>query len=162
MMSKTIAIGRLVRDPRMSEYGQGSNKGKLAAFTIAVNYGKDKTAYYDCVAFQKTAEIIERFLAQGKGRLVSVEGIFQNNNTERQGVKNYGMNLNVDRIVFLDSPNESQKNNTQPNRTQPNTQSRTQNPSTQSPSNPSDTASGFDGFDSMDGFGGDPADNFPW
>lgn len=109
MYSTTVAVGRLTKDPQIKAYSSG--QGELALFSLAVNYAKDKTAYYDCVSFGKTAEMVKNYLANGKGRLILVEGMFQNNNTEKeiagQKVTNYGMNFVVHRIQFLDAPTKT-------------------------------------------------------
>lgn len=111
MYSTTIAVGRLTKDPQIKPYSSGN--GVLALFSLAVNRTKDKTDFYDCIAFGKTAEMVQSYLATGKGRLILVEGNFQNNNTERDingtTVKNYGMNLAVNRITFLDAPPKGQE-----------------------------------------------------
>lgn len=110
MFSKTTAVGRLTKDPEIKQYSSGN--GELATFSIAINHTKEKVSYYDCVAFGKTAEIIKNYLSQGKGRLVLVEGSFENNNSKRtvngQEVTNYGMNFVVNQIKFLDFPGDAQ------------------------------------------------------
>ena len=108
MFSNTTAVGRLTDNPKIHSYQNG--QGELARFTMAIQMTKDKAEFYDCVAFKQTAEFIKNHLADGKGRLIGVEGYFQNNNTEREvngaTVRNYGMNLVVNRIHFLDSRNQ--------------------------------------------------------
>ena len=110
MFSNTTAVGRLTKDPVIRAYQSGG--GELALFSIAINTSKEKADYYDCVAFGKTAEMIKNYLSNGKGRLIGVEGYFQNNNVDRDvngtKVTNYGMNLVVNRIHFLDSPSQAQ------------------------------------------------------
>lgn len=141
MYSTTVAVGRLTKDPIIKAYSSG--QGELALFTIAVNRTKDKTDFYECVTFGKTAEMVKTYLSNGKGRLVLVEGNFQNNNNERDingtKVTNYGMNLAVNRIQFLDSPKQegtaapqqAQQSQSQGYRPQP-----TSSPSFQQPAQP--------------------------
>lgn len=110
MYSKTVAVGRLTKDPIFRAYG---NQGdEMALFTMAVSEGKDKTSFYDCIAFQRTAKLMKDYLSNGKGRLILAEGRFQNNDTERDingtKVKNYGMNFVVNHINFLDSNPQGQ------------------------------------------------------
>ena len=110
MFSTTTAVGRLTKDPVIKAYQSGT--GELALFSLAINNNKDKADFYDCVAFGKTAEMIKNYLSNGKGRLIGVEGYFQTNNSERDingtKVTNYGMNLVVNRVHFLDSPTQAQ------------------------------------------------------
>lgn len=181
MYSKTIAVGRITKDPQFKAYTSGN--GELALFSIAVNRAKDKTDFYDCVAFGKTAEMVKNYLSNGKGRLILVEGTFQNNNSNREvkgvEVTNYGMNLAVDVIKFLDSPTKSSTQSPQapqqaqasyqqapqqapqqqqrPAYSQPTTSPSFQNPPAQqhqqqaAPTNdPFATAPGFGGFDMSD------------
>ena len=101
MYAKTIAVGRLVKDPVERTYGQD---GKMSLFNIAVDVAKDKTVFYDCVAFGGVAETINSYMK--KGRTILVDGYFQNNNQERktQGGETYtmyGMNLVVQQFSFL-------------------------------------------------------------
>ena len=128
MFSNTTAVGRMTKDPVFRSYQNGG--GELATFTVAINNSKDKTDYYDCVAFGKTAELIKSYLSQGKGQMVGIEGYFQTNNTEREvnGVKvtNYGMNLVVNRIHFLSPPQTGQQSPQQA--AQPAAQHRPQQP----------------------------------
>lgn len=111
MYSTTIAVGRLTKDPIIKPYSSG--QGELALFSLAVNRTKDKTDFYECVAFGKTAEMVKNYLSNGKGRMILVEGSFQNNNNKRevQGIEvtNFGMNLAVNRIQFLDAPPKAQE-----------------------------------------------------
>lgn len=101
MYATTTAVGRLVKDPVERTYGQD---GKMSLFNIAVDVAKDKTVFYDCVAFGSVAETINSYMK--KGRAILVDGYFQNNNQERktQGGETYtmyGMNLVVQRFSFL-------------------------------------------------------------
>lgn len=105
MFTKTITAGRFTKDPERRAYG---SDGVIAAFSLATDYGRDKTAFYDCIAFGKTAELIlEHF---NKGRAILVEGVFQNNNYEKdvagQKVTMYGMQLVVNQISFIDSKSD--------------------------------------------------------
>ena len=107
--SQTTAIGRLVADPEMRNYG---NAGKqLANFRIAVNTGRDESQFYNCVAFDRTAEIIRDY-AQ-KGKQIHIVGVMKNENyeskkyTDEQGnpAKMYGMSLIVNQVTLLgDAP----------------------------------------------------------
>lgn len=99
--TETIAIGRLVADPEIRTYG---NDGKsLARFRVAVDLGRDKSAFYNCVAFDKTAEVIQNFCK--KGKQVMVAGQFQNSDYDKDvngtTVRMYNMELNVQRLVLL-------------------------------------------------------------
>lgn len=113
MFQKTIVVGRLTKDPNQFNYGQ---EGVGAGFTVAADAGRDKTTFYNAVAFGKNAENILKFFS--KGRIIVIEGRMENDNREREqnGVKvtNYGMNLVVERWSFGgDSQQGGQQQNNQ-------------------------------------------------
>lgn len=116
-MNKTIMAGRLTKDPEV-RYTQGGLA--VAKFGIAVDRkgakkGDEVTAdFFNCVAFGKTAEVIEKYL--GKGRKVLLVGRFENNNyTDKNGNKVYSFQFVVDEMEFMDSKQQSQQqSNDQP------------------------------------------------
>ena len=75
--------------------------------TIAVDrryVGADgvKVDFHNCIAFGKTAEIIEKYMK--KGTKVLTTGSVQNNNyTNKDGVKVYATQIKVDEIEFCES-----------------------------------------------------------
>lgn len=106
-MNKVILTGRLTRDPEMS-YSQSSNLA-IARFTLAVDrrYSKDEEAkadFFNCTAFSKTAEFIEKYFS--KGMKMNVVGELQNDNyTNRNGEKVYGVKVIVSECEFGESKN---------------------------------------------------------
>lgn len=99
-MNKIILIGRLVRDPEL-KYTASSKP--VANFALAVDreFQRDKTDFIDCVAWNKTAELVARHL--GKGRLVAVEGELQVRTWEaNDGTKRKAAEVVVGRVKFLD------------------------------------------------------------
>lgn len=82
----------------------------VASFTLAVNrqYSKDKEAdFINCVAFKKTAEVLQQFA--GKGRLIGVTGSIQTRHyTGKNGKEVYVTEVLADSVSFLDSRNSSQ------------------------------------------------------
>ena len=117
-MNSVILVGRLSRDPEV-RYTQ--SQMAVARFSVAVDRPKPKddkgnqpTAdFIDCVAFGKTAEIIERFFT--KGKQIVVQGRLQNNNyTNKDGVTVYTYQVTVDRIEFVGSKGDGQQNNGSP------------------------------------------------
>ena len=110
MFTKTVVAGRFTKDPERRNYKGANGDGVIASFTLAADYGRDKTAFYDCIAFNKTAELIlEHF---NKGRAILVEGTMQNNNYEKDvngtAVTMYGMQLVVNQLTFIDSRSDNQ------------------------------------------------------
>ncbi|MEE3481883.1 MAG: single-stranded DNA-binding protein [Lachnospiraceae bacterium] len=103
-MNRVILMGRLTRDP---EVRYGANEMAIARFSIAVDRrfkreGQPEADFFNCTAFRKTAEFIEKYLK--KGTKVVVEGQVQNDNyTNKDGQKVYGTVIVVDNIEFAES-----------------------------------------------------------
>lgn len=101
-MNKCIFIGRLTADP---ELRQTSSNIAICRITIAVDrpYQKDKEKEADfitCTAWRNTAEFLAKYFS--KGSPILIEGSMRNNNyTDANGVKHYGMDCLVDKVEFL-------------------------------------------------------------
>ena len=90
-MNKVILMGRLTRDPEI-RYGGQDNQMAIARFSLAVDRrfkraGDSADAdFFNCTAFGKQAEFVERYLKQGTKILLS--GRVQNDNyTNKEGQK---------------------------------------------------------------------------
>lgn len=68
MLNSVNLQGRLVRDPDLREIAAGK---KLATFTLAVDKAKDATDFIDCQSFDKTAELIGKYVHKGDMIVVS-------------------------------------------------------------------------------------------
>lgn len=106
----SIAIsGRLTRDPETVSMQDGN---KYSKFSLAVDrpYQKDKTDFIDVIAWNKTAELVERYLV--KGRQVIVQGSLQIDTYERDGVKRTKAVVRAERVEFIGTnPNTAQNQN---------------------------------------------------
>ena len=104
-MNKIMLIGRLTRDVEM-HYSSNNNNTAVARYTLAVNrqYKRENEQEADflrCIAFGRTAELAERYLA--KGMKVAVEGRIQTGSyTDREGQKIYTTDIVVERQEFLE------------------------------------------------------------
>ena len=109
-MNKVILMGRLTRDPEV-RYSQGASQTAVARFSIAVarrftREGEPDADFFNCTAFGKQAEFIERYLR--KGVKVVVCGRIQNDNyTNKEGQMVYSVRVMVDEIEFAESKNAS-------------------------------------------------------
>ncbi len=106
-MNKVILMGRLTRDPEV-RYSQGATSTAVASFSIAVDRrfkrdGQPDADFFNCRAFGKTAEFIERYLQ--KGTKVVISGSVQNDNYEKDGVRHYSVQIMVDEVEFAESKN---------------------------------------------------------
>ena len=99
-MNRVILIGRLTKDPdvRYSQSGMS-----IARYTVAVDRYKDETAdFIPCIAFGKTAEAAEKYLA--KGNRVAVSGRIQTGSyTNKDGYKVYTTDVVVENQEFIDN-----------------------------------------------------------
>lgn len=106
-------MGRLTRDPEV-RYSQGASQTAVARFSIAVDRrfkreGEPDADFFNCTAFGKQAEFIERYLR--KGVKVVVCGRIQNDNyTNKEGQMVYSVRVMVDEIEFAESKNASANN----------------------------------------------------
>ena len=117
-MNKVIISGRLTRDADI-KYSQGENAKAVARFTLAVDRrfkreGEEQTAdFISCVAFGKTAEVVERYCKQGT-KLV-IEGRWQTGSyTNKDGVKVYTNDCMVEQLEFAESKSASEGGTSRP------------------------------------------------
>ena len=107
-MNKIILIGRLTRDVEM-RYGTNNNNTAIARYTLAVNRpykqnGGQEADFLPCIAFGKTAEFAEKYLA--KGMRVAIEGRIQTGSyTNREGQTVYTTEVVVEDHEFVESKN---------------------------------------------------------
>lgn len=101
MLNRIILMGRLVADPELKITPSGV---AVCRFKIAVDrpYQKDKEKQADfipCTAWRNTAEFVSKYFS--KGKMIIVEGSLRNNDyTDKDGVKHYSMNVQVDNTSF--------------------------------------------------------------
>lgn len=107
MINSVALTGRLTKDVDLRTTQSGIS---VASFTLAVNrqYSKDKEAdFINCVAFKKTAEVLQQFA--GKGRLIGVTGSIQTRHyTGKDGKEVYVTEVLANSVSFLDSRNSTQ------------------------------------------------------
>lgn len=107
-MNKVIMMGRLTRDPEV-RYSQGANQTAVGRFSIAVDRrfkreGEPDADFFNCTAFGKQAEFVEKYLH--KGTKIVVCGRIQNDNyTNKDGQMVYSVRLMVEEIEFAESKN---------------------------------------------------------
>ena len=110
-MNKVILMGRLTRDPEV-RVSTGERQTNIGRFSIAVDRrfkreGQPDADFFNCTAFRKTAEFVEKYLH--KGTKVVVVGSVQNDNyTKQDGSQVYSVQIMVDEIEFAESKNSSE------------------------------------------------------
>lgn len=124
-MNKVILIGRLTRDP---ELRYTPSNMPVCSFAIAVNReytganGEREADFINCVAFQKSAENLCKFMK--KGSQILVEGKIQvRKYTDQNNVNRLATDVVCDKINFLEAkkqePQQQNYFNTQPTYNEP-------------------------------------------
>lgn len=105
-MNNHTIHGRLVRDPELTPR-KNSDSSDRVNFTVAVDrrYG-DETDFFDCVAFGKTAELIDKWLAKGREVIVWGEGQIHSYE-DKNGVKRKSYSIFVQGFDFCGSKGDS-------------------------------------------------------
>ena len=109
-INRTYLIGRLTRDPELRYTPSGA---AVASFTIAngrtftqSGEKKEQTSFIDCVAWQKTGEIIAEYCK--KGHRIAIEGRLQQRSwDDRDGKKCSKIEVVIDNFQFLESKQEN-------------------------------------------------------
>ena len=120
-MNKVILLGNLTRDPEI-RYSQGEKQMAIARFSLAVNRrfakdGETNADFFNCTAFGKTAEFVEKYFRQGS-RMSLVGRIENNNYTNKNGEKVYSVQIMVEEVEFAERKSAQSNNQTQ-NQNQP-------------------------------------------
>ena len=99
-------MGRLTRDPEV-RYSQNESGTAVARFSVAVDRkfkreGEPDADFFNCTAFGKQAEFVEKYLRKGTKMLVT--GRIQNDNyTNKDGQTVYSVRVMVDEMEFAES-----------------------------------------------------------
>jgi single stranded DNA-binding protein (ssb) len=100
-VNKIILIGHLGKDPEL-KYGQESGKA-VCRFSLATTEkwgGEDRTEWHNCVAFGKTAEIADKYLA--KGSQIYVDGRIQTRKwQDKSGADRYTTEIMISNLTML-------------------------------------------------------------
>ena len=113
MLNVAIIMGRLTRDPELRR----TNSGKpVASFTVAVDRdyapeGQEKeTDFIDCVAWNGTAEFVEKYFK--KGSMIVVNGRLQLRNwTDKEGNKRKTAEILASNVYFGESKKSQEGSN---------------------------------------------------
>ena len=102
-MNNVQLLGRLVAEPKIIEI-----KGKdMASITIATGYG-EYTEFTDCIAFEKSAELIKKFCH--KGDMLGVVGRLQTKKyTDKEGKERKSTQVVVQSLTLTSSKNNQQE-----------------------------------------------------
>lgn len=97
-MNKIQLIGRVTRDIELKTSQSGVS---MARFTLAVNrIKKDEADFINCLAFNKTAEILSQYVK--KGHRLGVSGQLQTGKYEKDGVTHYTADVICDQVDLIE------------------------------------------------------------
>lgn len=160
MINSVVLVGRLTRDPEMRQTGNGT---PVCSYTLAVNRRPSANSngpeadFINCVAWNKTAETMSRYLH--KGSLIGIEGRIQTRNYEnQQGQRVYVTEVVTNNFSFLESKNAQRQEGSWQNNNYGGSwqNSHAQPQPTLAPSNPyaqdagSSLAGGYDASETLD------------
>lgn len=94
-MNIVMLIGRLTSDPELKQ----NEKYTQCKFTLAVNRIKEGTDFINCIAWNKQAEAISKYLK--KGSQVAIEGKIQTGSYEGKNGKVYTTDVIVQNLNFI-------------------------------------------------------------
>ena len=105
-MNKVILMGRLTRDPDI-KYTQGEKSIAIARYTLAVDRrgrkeGENSADFISCVAFDRAAELAEKYMHQGM-KMVVTGRIQTGSYTNKEGQKVYSTDIVVEDQEFAES-----------------------------------------------------------
>lgn len=101
-MNRWTGTGRLTRDPEI-RYTQSQTA--ISSFGIAVDKWKGDADFFNCVAFGKTAEHIDKYWKKGMKALISGR-IETDAWTGKDGTKKTGFRIIVEEIEFCEKKGE--------------------------------------------------------
>ncbi len=103
---RIILIGRLGSNPEVRTTKDGQ---QVANFGVAVNRKKgdqQTTTWYRVACWGRNADLAQRYLKSGSRILLEGSGLHANAYLDQTGKPQASLELNADRLIFLDSAPE--------------------------------------------------------
>lgn len=111
-MNEVILVGRTTKDIELRRTGSGT---AVASFTLAVNrdfrtQDGQEADFINCVAWKKTAELLEQYVH--KGDRIAVSGSIRTRNyTGNDGRKVYVTEILANHVEFIETKKNSEQSN---------------------------------------------------
>ena len=111
-MNAVVLVGRTTKDIELRRTGSGT---AVASFTLAVNrdfktQDGQEADFIQCVAWKKTAELLEQYVH--KGDRIAVSGSIRTRNyTGNDGRKVYVTEVLANNVEFLETKKSSEQSN---------------------------------------------------
>ena len=98
-MNSLQILGRLTRDPEI----KNANGKSVCQFAIAVNRNKEEADFFECVAWEKTAETISQYVK--KGQRILIDGRLQQDRWKDQqsGENRSTVKIILNRFDFIEA-----------------------------------------------------------
>lgn len=110
-MNKCIFYGNLARDPEVFTTQNNEKMVKIVIATHRVVNGERKTEFLPCLAFRKTAELLEQHYQ--KGRAIIVEARAANSRGKTKNGEEYNtVVFLIERFEFASAPRKEQQHQT--------------------------------------------------
>ena len=113
-MNKVVLTGRIVRDAELGFIGATGTPKMSFSLAVERNYQKDKNNkkvdFINCEMIGQHTEKLSQYVTKGKAILV--EGELNIDNYEKDGERRSFTKVKVDRLEFLASNNNENKNTT--------------------------------------------------
>ena len=105
-MNRLFMTGRLTRDPEI-RWTTGENKTAVASFSTAVDRrGKQEADFFNCTAWGKTAEHMEKYWR--KGMKAAIVGRLETENwTGKDGQKRTSVKIVAEEIEFCEKKEQA-------------------------------------------------------
>lgn len=100
-MNHISIIGRITKDIDLAKTNDGKS---YARFTIAVNETKEIAYFFDCIAWEKKAEVLNQYCA--KGHQIAIDGKLTNKPVEKDGKRITYHTIVVSDFTFIQPKDE--------------------------------------------------------
>jgi len=110
-MNKVILMGNIGQDPAITYTQNGLAVCKISIATNEKIKGEKVVSWHRCVAFSKTAELIEKYIEKGDRLLI--EGKIKYDSYDKDGTSIYTTDIIINTIEFINNK-QSQNNEQKP------------------------------------------------
>ncbi len=110
-VNKVILLGRLTRDPELSQLESGTTIVKFGVATSEKYKDKEDVEFHNVVAFGKTGQVIEQHF--NKGDQIYIEGKNKTSKWEKDNNKFQRTEVIASRFDFIGSKSESNQESSQ-------------------------------------------------
>lgn len=110
MLNQVVLVGRLTRSIKINKSEKGK---KVATISLAIPRsfknmeGTYDTDFIDCIAFESIAANTAEYCE--KGDIIGVKGRVQSRVVEKEGKKEYLMDIVAEKVTFLSSKKGDEK-----------------------------------------------------